>query len=257
MRITHRIGGALAAVSAIVVLAAGPAAAITVDLAVVLGNSGYENGNTGQWTTTQPNALYITTVPIDPAISPLDPCCSNGTLLPALTAPVGDHFVGVRNDTLNADLNGKLAHDALSMSFAAGTVFEVVVWANRGRLDSNGNLNSVFGSGPPTINVQLRGWGAGSLPTVNPTNDNWSRSPTTLPTQMFTNWGSPGAWTSQTFQFTSATAFEYISLGIAGLNHNHDQYVAWDLAPIPEPSTGLLFGLGLAGLAARRRRSRA
>lgn len=235
------------------VLMAGPASAVTIDLGVALGNSGFENGTTSQWTTTRPNASYIISVPVDPFIEPLDPCCNDGTLLPALTAPAGIHFVGVTNPTLTEDRKGKLAHDALAQSFASDTVFQVLVWGNRGKLDTNGNLNPTFPGSSPQVTVQLRGWGAGSLPTVNPANDNWSRSPAFTQSLTFTNWGSPGDWASQIFTFTPGLAFEYVTLSISGMNNNHDQYVAFDVASVPEVSSGVLLGLGLLGLAVRRR----
>jgi hypothetical protein len=53
-----------------------------IDLSLVLTNSGLELGNTNNWTATMPNSQYISPVPVDPAIQPLDPCCTNGTLLP-------------------------------------------------------------------------------------------------------------------------------------------------------------------------------
>ena len=233
-----------------------PAAAVTVDLAIVLANSGYEAGNTSSWTATLPNATFITPVPVNPAISPLDPCCSNGSTLPNLTAPVGLFFAGVATDPDDVDEKGKLVHAALSQSFAADTIFQVTVWANRGRLGTNGNTNSVFGTGVPTLAVKMDGWGAGALPTVNSA-DNWSRTRSYNPAvQQFTNWGTPGQWTSQTFTWTPGIALSYISMAITGSNNNHDQYVAWDVGPVPEPSTGLLFAFGLLGIAARRRAAR-
>lgn len=156
------------------------------------------------------------------------------------------------NPTLNGDLKGKLAHDALAQSFASDTIFEVLVWGNRGRLDANGNQNSTFPGSTPQVIVQLRGWGAGSLPTVN-ASDSWSRSPAFTQSLTFSNWGSPGDWASQIFTFTPGVALEYVTLSISGQNNNHDQYVAFDVASVPEVSSGALLGLGLLGLAVRRR----
>ncbi len=233
---------------------AAPAAAVTIDLALVLGNSDYETGTTAQWTATMPNATYVASVPVDPVIAPLDPCCTNGTLLPNLVAPGGIHFVGVTNPTLNGDLKGKLVHNALSQSFASDTIFQVSIFANRGRLGSNGNTTSTFPASSPIVITNLSGWGAGALPTVNSA-DNWSRTRTYNQNMTFTNWGTPGQWTSQTFQWSPGVALQYISLSISGQNNNHDQYVAWDVVPVPEPSTALLLALGLAGIAVRARRA--
>src|SRR5262245_50912628 len=197
---------------------AAPSAAVTRDLAILLSNSGYESGggSTTNWTATMPNSSYMTPVPVDPTIQPLDPNFSNGTLLPALTAPVGSHFVGVPTDPDTVDEKGKLVHDALSVSFAAVDTYQVTVWVNRGRLNTNGNTNSTFGASPPDMLVTLYGWGAGSNPNpVNSATDNWGRSPTYSNAQTFTNFGTPGQWTSQTFTWTPNTAFSFISLGIA------------------------------------------
>jgi hypothetical protein len=238
--------------------ATAPASAVTVDLSLVLTNSGWELGNTSSWTATMPNTQYISPVPVDPANQPLDPCCSNGTLLPALTAPAGLHFVGVATDPDTVDEKGKLVHTALSQSFAADTIFQVTIWANRSRLNTNGNTNSAMPAAPPTLSVGFYGWGTGALPTVTAATDNWSRTRSYNPTALqFTNWGAPAQWTSQTFQWAPGIALSYISLGIAGMNNNHDQYIAWDMAPVPEPSTALLVALGLAGFAVARRSPRA
>src|SRR6059036_3082960 len=120
MRLSARIWLALALV-AVGIAAAGPAPAVTVDLALVLPNSGYENGTTSSWSTTKPNLTsgWVSSVPVDPSIARLDPCCNNGTTLPLVLAPNGSHFVGVATtdfpgDTL--DEKGKLVHNAPAVS---------------------------------------------------------------------------------------------------------------------------------------------
>jgi hypothetical protein len=239
----------------LVALSATASAAAPVDLYFVLGNAGYEDDLVhSQWTVTKPNATYTSTVPVNPMIEPLDPAFNDGTLLPALVAPVGDNFIGVENPTLNDDIKGKLAHDSVAGAFSSADEYVVVVWGNRGRLDSNGNTTSTFPGSAPVINVQFLTWGAGSVPTVD-ANDNWSRSPTSTST-LFTNWGDPGEWTSQTFTFTRVANFSYLALAISGQNNNHDQYVAWDIGAVPEPSSVILAFIGAAaicGAAVRRR----
>lgn len=250
----------LAVILTVLSIGASPVQAVSVDLFGVLGNAGFENDLVhSQWTVTKPNSSYQNTVPVNPLILPLNPCCSNGTTLPALTAPAGNNFIGVLNPTLNEDRKGKLAHDAVANSYASGTTFDILVWGNRGRLGSNGNTNSTFPGAAPALIVSFLGWGAGSVPTVN-SSDNWSRAfalKTSLP---FTDWGSPGQWTSQEFHFTTPVDLAYISLALALQNVNHDQYVASDTAPIPEPGSLLLLiagGLLLIGYGWLHRRTAA
>jgi hypothetical protein len=152
----------------------------------------------------------------------------------------------VLNPTLNGDIKGKLAHDAVAVAFGAGDSFQVTVWANRGRLGSNGNTNSAIAAGPQTVKVEFLTWGAGSVPAVD-INDDWSRNPSFDVTQDFTNWAGPTQWASQTFTFSPGLGISYLALAVSGQNNNHDQYVAWDIGPVPEPSTVVLAGMGAAG----------
>jgi hypothetical protein len=143
-----------------------------------------------------------------------------------LQAPAGKHFIGILNPN-DQDISGKLVHTAVAGSFPAGTVFQVTVWANRGRLA--GAKTTLFDSSPSELLVQFSGWGAGNLPTVNPNTDNWSRQPIVKKGQAFTNWAANGQWASQTFQFVTDKALSYVSLSIAGMNHKNASYVAFDV----------------------------
>lgn len=237
--------------------------AATIDVASVLGNISYEEDLVhSQWSATKPNSSYSNSVPVNPAFTPLNPSFSDGTTQPAPTAPVGDNYIAVLNPTENDDIKGRLVHDAQSVAFTSADEFQVVLWGNRGRLGSNGNTNSTFDTvgvnGRPKLTVQLFAWGPGSLPTVNMDND-WSRNPTFKSAALeFTNWAGATEWASQLFTFSPGIDISYLALGVSGQNRNHDQYTAWDIGPVPEPSTVVLATIGVVGLTLfgwRRRRS--
>jgi hypothetical protein len=125
------------------------------------------------------------------------------------------------------DVSGKVVHGAAAGFFPEGTVFEVTIVANRGRLA--GAKTALFDTFPSQVLVQFFGWKAGSLPAINPSTDNWSRQPGTRMQQTFTNWAANGQWASQTFQFVSDKDLSYISLTISGVNHKTASYVAFDV----------------------------
>jgi hypothetical protein len=253
-RLTLAIGLLLA------VATAAPCAVI--DVSTVLGNSSYEDDLLHtQWTVTMPNASYQDPVPVNPAFTPLNPAFTDGTTQAAPTAPVGVNYIAVLNPTEMGDFKGKLAHDALAVSYSSSDTFQVTVWANRGRLGTNGNTNSTFiGLNPtalPMVRVELLTWGPGSLPTVD-SDDDWSRSTLFSSQQTFVNWAGPTQWASQTFTFSPGASVSYLALAVSGLNNNHDQYVAWDIGPVPEPSSLVLASLGgvVVAIALRRRYAR-
>jgi hypothetical protein len=242
------------------VLTVSVSQAAIIDLSTVFSNSGYETGTAHvNWSVTQPNATYTSAVPVNPVIQPLNPAFNNGTLLPALTAPAGNNFVGETNPTLNGDNKGKLAHDVLAGSWAPGAdTFQLELWGNRGRLNSNSNLVSTMpgGTGDPVLHVTLLGFSSVAAPTVDGS-DNWNQTVRLNVGADFTNWGSPGSWTQQLFSFTNTSAFTltYIAVAVAGMNNNHDQYVAWDISAVPEPMAILAAAnFGMLGLCLRRRR---
>lgn len=191
------------------------------NLAALFGNSGFEMDLThGQWVATTPNKTYQVKAPVvNPLIVP------KGEALP-VSAPAGSHFLGILNPQ-DQDISGKLVHTALAGSFPAGTVFQVTVWANRGRLA--GAKSALFDSSPSELVVQLLGWGEGKLPTVNPVTDDWSRRPSMKQGQVFTNWATNGQWAAQTFVFVSSQELRYLAFSVAGLNHKVASYVAFDV----------------------------
>jgi hypothetical protein len=191
------------------------------DFVTIPGNRGFESDLVhSQWTSTTPNKTYKLNAPVvNPVIIPKGKSNS-------LQAPAGKNFVGILNPK-DQDISGKLVHNAVAGPFPAGTVFQVTVFANRGRLA--GAKTALFETAPSEVLVQFFGWGVGKLPTINRNTDNWSRRPTVNSRAVFTNWASNGEWASQTFQFVADKELSYISLSIAGVNHKIASYVAFDV----------------------------
>jgi hypothetical protein len=113
---------------------------------MVLENSGFED-DLEQWTATVKGTGYQEEAPVvNPVIVP------KLARVP-LEAPSGDpddHFIGVENPG-GEDIKGRLVHDAVAGDFAQGTVFEVTVWANRGRLDTAST--AAFGNSPSQVTL--------------------------------------------------------------------------------------------------------
>jgi hypothetical protein len=195
-----------------------PAHAV-VDLATLLGNSGFESDLVhSQWKATRPNSDFLLDAPqVNPEIIPKDE-------VNEVVAPIGAKFIGILNPN-DENVEGKLVHDAVLGDFPVGTVFEITIWGNRGRLSGASNAGSLTSE----VLVQLYGWGAGALPTINQSNDNWSRQPSVKVIQKFTNWAPTGGdWASQVFQLVTTKALKYVTLGITGKNHKQSSYVAFD-----------------------------
>jgi hypothetical protein len=196
-------------------------ASAQIDLGMILENSGFEDDLLhSEWTATVKSANYrVEALVVNPVIVP------KGASEP-LQAPAGDHFIGIENPD-DEDINGRLVHDAVAGFFARGTVFEVTVFASRGRLD--GASTASFGRAPSEVAVQFFGWGAGRAPVVNPSTDNWSRSPSVTLRQAFTQWAPNGEWATQFMQFVTPKDLDYIALAVTGKNHTDASYVAFDL----------------------------
>jgi hypothetical protein len=198
-----------------------------IDLADVLGNISFEDDLfADQWTATIKSSTYRLDAPtINPVIIP------NGAVEP-LNAPVGagDNFVGVLNPA-DDDINGRLVHDAVSGPFPAGTAFTVTVFGNRGRLTSA--PTPLFPSAPSELTLQFFGWKAGTFPFVDPSSDNWSRTPAIVISRRFANWAANGEWASETFTFTITQTLQFISVAVTGKNHKAASYVAFDVLALP------------------------
>jgi hypothetical protein len=212
-------------------LLASAATAANVDVASLLTNTGFEAGNISNWSLTLPNADYVST--LSPAVNPsIDP--ADGANNPAtLVAPAGSFFTGLKRvGDVGSDLKYKLAHNAVAVSVPTGTVFQVHVWANRGRLEP-------FDTPASTADVLVRvcGWTSGTtVPTVN-SSDNWSRTVNWNPAAQSFDFTSvaDGSWGFRTFSFDpaalsiNAATIKYLSVTIAGRTNNHDQYIALDI----------------------------
>jgi len=84
-------------------------------------------------------------------------------------------------------------------------------------------------SDPPHHSSQFFGRGAGPVPVVNPSTDNWRRSPSVTLSQAFTAWAANGEWAAQLLQFITPKTLSYIALAVTGKNHTDASYVAFDI----------------------------
>jgi hypothetical protein len=198
-------------------------AAAQVDLGEILENSGFEaDFEHSRWTATVKGTGYRLDAPVvNPVIVP-----KNASAPLEAPAAGGEHFIGVENPD-GEDIKGRLVHDAVKRDSAPGTVFEVTVWANRGRLDTAST--ATFGSSPSAVTLQFFGWGPGQVPVVNPHTDDWSRRPSVTLSRAFTQWAPNGVWAFELMQFETPKALAYIALAVTGKNHTDDSYVAFDL----------------------------
>jgi hypothetical protein len=215
----------LLAITLLVLLPVHAARAGTIDLATILGNSGFEDDTEhSQWTSTKKSTNYVPESPlVNPVIVP------KGETEP-LESPAGDHFIGVLNVGDN-DVNGRLVHDVVAGDYPAGTVFTLTLFGNRGRL--TGAPTTTFPAKPSELTMQFFGWGPGALPVVNPETDDWSRTPRLIIRRTFTSWPASGEWASQTFQFVATKPLVYVSLALTVKNHKADAYVAFDVLVPP------------------------
>jgi hypothetical protein len=198
-----------------------------IDLAAILGNSGFEDDSLAdQWTATKKSTNYRLDAPVlDPIIVP------KGANYP-LEAPVGYRFIGVQNPG-DDDINGRLVHDVVAGPFPADKTFTITLFGNRGRL--SGAPSPLFPNVPSELTLQFFGWKVGAYPFVDPSSDNWSRTPTVVLSRSFTNWAANGEWAVQTFQFSPKQTLQYISLSVTVKNHKASSYVAFDILPPPAP----------------------
>ena len=242
----------------LVVPGALPAHAGTYNLATMLTNPGFESGIT-DWTYTgadvNPNtyltasewasqtwsasspfysdanlATYYPGRPwgVDPDITHIDQTGIPGDPTTVITAPMGAHFVGSRQDGYDGhyrrdpseppqpdggyyDTNFQLTSVAIYGTFLAGDTFTLTVWGVRGRLWQDWASQNASSSGSASrLSVKLTG---GSF--QNATFD-------------FTNWGPDGNWASETFTWQLLSNTPSIRVVITGQNHNHDRFVAVD-----------------------------
>ena len=189
-----------------------------IDLCSVLPNCGFDSGFAG-WTCTQPNGNYRCPPPAGPELD-----------VPGAIVPGPDGaFVGVLNPD-DGDVAGKLVHDTEELPYTPqGTCFQVTVWANRGRLPG---APAAFTGAASQVLVRFFGWTDGSRPVIDPTTDDWSRRPNAMSCSLvfpFPKVGSEGQWLSQALQCTVTQELSFVSLSIAGVNHSHDSYAAFDL----------------------------
>jgi hypothetical protein len=77
-----------------------------------------------------------------------------------LKARAGDHFIGVENP--DERISRALGPRRRGRGLCAGTVFEVTVWANRGRLETASI--AAFGKTPSEVTLQFFGGVRGVYP---------------------------------------------------------------------------------------------
>ena len=104
------------------------------------------------------------------------------------------------------------------------------------RTPASDDFSPNVGKPSPQLRVQFLGWKAGIPPVVDPTTDNWNRTPTFKSAVLqFTRWADSGEWACQLFSSGAIIdkSLAYIALGISGINHRAGTYVAFDIVPSP------------------------
>ena len=172
-----------------------------VDLATVLENGGFEDDVLAdQWTATKKSTNYRLDAPeLDPVIVPKG---ENDPLeAPAEIASSACSIRATTTSTAGSCTTQWRAPSARAR--CSRSPCSAIAAASRARRVPR------FPNWPPELTLQFFGWKAGSFPFVDPSSDNWSRTPAVLLSQSFTKWAANGDWAVQIFKFTNNQTLQY------------------------------------------------
>jgi len=249
-----------------------PAQAAQYDLANLFANAGFESGLSGwsytgagvnpntyltnaewsgqTWSASSPfysDAQLATYYPgkpwgLDPNIIHIDQTGVPGDPTKTITASVGAHFIGSRQDGYDGhyrrdagepaqpdggyfDTNFQLTSNPITGSFQSGDILTLTMWGVRGRLRQDwGTPNASTAGSASKLTARLTG---GTFQTAS---------------FEFTNWAADGIWGMQTFTWQLQSNASSIRIVITGQNQNHDRFVAVDLGVAPVSTEPMTWG---------------